>query len=140
MLSLLRISETLHVSKLVAKRSLVANSKLNVSSYKAVIFDMGGVILPSPFNVAYKWEKNHGLEQGTIFKAIKHNKNQSSWSKLERGELFLEQFYSPFAQEVSSLLPKEKSISADMIQDFMTNLSNALAKVRTSYSLINFFE
>ena len=42
----------------------------------------------------------------------------------------LEQFYLPFAKEVSSLLPKEKPISADMIQDFMTNLSNALAKVQ----------
>jgi hypothetical protein len=44
--------------------------------------------------------------------------------------LSLEQFYSPFAKEVSSLLPKENSIiSADMIEDFMTNLSNAMAKV-----------
>ena len=63
-------------------------------------------------------------------KAIKHNKNHGPWSQLERGELSLEQFYSPFAKEVSSLLPKENStISADMIEDFMTNLSIAMAKV-----------
>ena len=63
-------------------------------------------------------------------KAIKHNKNHGPWSQLERGELSLEQFYSPFAKEVSNLLPKENSIiSADMIEDFMTNLSIAMAKV-----------
>ena len=130
MLSLLRNPISNRVSPLIlSTKCLKTTSKLNLSTYKAVIFDMGGVILPSPFNAAYKWEKNHGFEQGTIFKAIKHNKNQSSWSQLERGELSLEQFYSPFAQEVSSLLPKEKVVSADMIEDFMNNLSNALAKV-----------
>ena len=130
MLSLLRNPLSKRLSPLIQRtKCLQTTSKLNVSTYKAVIFDMGGVILPSPFNVAYKWEKNHGLEQGTIFKAIKHNKNQSSWSKLERGELFLEQFYSPFAKEVSSLLPKEKAVTTEMIEDFMNNLSSALAKV-----------
>ena len=133
MLPLLRNPLSKRLSPLIQRtKCLQTTSKLNVSTYKAVIFDMGGVILPSPFTAAYKWEKNHGLEQGTIFKAIKHNKNHGPWSQLERGELSLEQFYLPFAKEVSSLLPKEKSISSDMIQDFMTNLSNALAKVRTS--------
>ena len=69
MLSLIRTPKTtICVSKLLTKCGPLRNSsKLNVSSYKAVIFDMGGVILPSPFTAAYKWEKNHGLEQGTIF-------------------------------------------------------------------------
>jgi hypothetical protein len=69
MLTLIRTPKTtIRVSKLLTKSVALRNSsKLNVSSYKAVIFDMGGVILPSPFTAAYKWEKTHGLEQGTIF-------------------------------------------------------------------------
>ena len=69
MLSLIRTTKSKTcVSKLLTKCAPLRNSsKLNVSSYKAVIFDMGGVILPSPFTAAYKWEKKHGLEQGTIF-------------------------------------------------------------------------
>ena len=45
----------------------------SATNYKAVIFDMGGVILPSPFAAAYNWENERGWERGTIFKAIKHN-------------------------------------------------------------------
>ena len=72
-----------------------STSPLNqCSPYKAVIFDMGGVILPSPFTAAYKWEEKHGLEKGSIFKAIKHNSGDGAWSMLERGELTLENFYS----------------------------------------------
>ena len=69
MLSLIRTTKsTAFVSKFLTKCAPLRNSsKLNVSSYRAVIFDMGGVILPSPFTAAYKWEKKHGLEQGTIF-------------------------------------------------------------------------
>ena len=87
---------------------------------------MGGVILPSPFAAAYKWEKDNGWEKGTIFKAVKHNKNDGSWSQLERGELTLEQFYSPFAKEVTELMG-EKYVSAEMIESFMQNLTRGLA-------------
>ena len=89
---------------------------------------MGGVILPSPFNAAYKWEKNHGFDQGTIFQAIKHNKNDGAWAQLERGEMSLEQFYTPFAKEVCDILPSGKSVNAEMIEDFMNHISEALAK------------
>ena len=125
MLSLLKIPG---ISKNIPRYFSTSLKRKNASSYKAVIFDMGGVILPSPFNAAYKWEKNHGFEQGTIFQAIKHNKNDGAWSKLERGEMSLEQFYSPFAKEVCDILPSGKSVNSEMIEDFMNHISEALAK------------
>lgn len=105
-----------------------STSPLNqCSPYKAVIFDMGGVILPSPFTAAYKWEEKHGLEKGSIFKAIKHNSGDGAWSLLERGELTLENFYVPFAREVADV-HKERPIDADLIENFMESLGDGLAK------------
>ena len=125
MLSLLKIHR---IGKNIISRRYFSTTLLNnASSYKVVIFDMGGVVLPSPFNAAYKWEKNHGFEKGTIFQAIKHNKNDGTWSKLERGEMSLEQFYSPFADEVCRILPSGKFVNAEMIEDFMNHLSDALS-------------
>ena len=105
-----------------------STSPLNQNgSYKAVIFDMGGVILPSPFTAAYKWEKEQGLEKGSIFKAIKHNSGDGAWSMLERGELSLEKFYAPFAEEVNQVY-KDKPVDAKMIESFMNSLEASLAE------------
>jgi len=94
---------------------------------KAVIFDMGGVILPSPFAAAYKWEARNKYERGSIFSAIKYGGSTGAWARLERGELTLEQFYRPFAEEVSALL-KDKTITAETIEEFMNNLISGLNK------------
>ena len=90
-----------------------------------MIFDMGGVILPSPFNAAYKWEAENGLEKGSIFKAISHHKKDGAGSKLERGELSLEQFYFPFTKEVSNV-HTGTPITEAMIESFMDTLSQEL--------------
>ena len=38
-----------------------------------------------------------------MFAAIKHNSHTGAWARLERGELSLEEFYEPFASEVSAM-------------------------------------
>ena len=38
-----------------------------------------------------------------MFAAIKHNSHTGAWARLERGELSLEEFYEPFAMEVSAM-------------------------------------
>lgn len=38
-----------------------------------------------------------------MFAAIKHNSHTGAWARLERGELSLEEFYEPFAREVSAM-------------------------------------
>jgi len=96
------------------------------SSHTAVIFDMGGVILPSPFSAAYKWEAEHGYSKGTVFAAIKQDPKQGAWARLERGELVLEDFYKPFADEAAAL-HRDPSITDDLVKDFMANLARSLA-------------
>ena len=87
---------------------------------------MGGVILPSPFSAAYKWEAEHGYSKGTVFATIKQDPKQGAWARLERGEMALEEFYKPFADEAAAL-HGDPSITDEIVKDFMANLARSLA-------------
>ena len=50
-----------------------------------------------------EWEAENGFDAGSMFAAIKHNSHTGAWARLERGELSLEEFYEPFAREVSAM-------------------------------------
>lgn len=39
--------------------------------YKAVAFDMGGVVIPTPLPIFNQFEDDHGLQRGSIVSAIK---------------------------------------------------------------------
>ena len=53
--------------------------------------------------ISSEWEAENGFEAGSMFAAIKHNSHTGAWARLERGELSLEEFYEPFASEVSAM-------------------------------------
>ncbi len=69
---------------------------------KAVIFDFGGVIIPSPIGSFSKLEAEFGLEAGTIVSLNMVNHHDNAWAKFERGELSLEEFISLFNEEARS--------------------------------------
>jgi epoxide hydrolase-like predicted phosphatase len=70
--------------------------------FKAVIFDLGGVVFSSPMQAFSKLEQQHGLERNFLNKMIVRNGNESAWSKLERGLLSLdEHFYKSFDDEIA---------------------------------------
>ena len=97
---------------------------------KAVIFDLGGVIAPSPFPIAHKWEELNGFKNGSIFSAVKFTGANGVWAKLERGELTVEEFYEPFAEEINALAIHGKdrhfTVTPEVIQDFMDNMRTGL--------------
>lgn len=68
---------------------------------KAVIFDIGGVVIQSPFPVISQFEVQYSLPEGSINATIKALGEDCSFAKLERGELSLERFCVPFANEFS---------------------------------------
>ena len=68
---------------------------------KAVIFDIGGVVIPSPFPLIERFERAHGLPVGSINATIKHYGHNGAFKKLERGEVTLEGFCVPFSTEYS---------------------------------------
>lgn len=62
--------------------------------YRAVIFDLGGVVLSSPFPAVRRFEIAHGLDEGAVACVIEANGEAGAWATFERGECNAEQFYA----------------------------------------------
>ncbi|XP_071848634.1 acyl-CoA dehydrogenase family member 10-like [Apostichopus japonicus] len=82
------------------------NFHISMSQYrtKAVIFDMGGVIIPKPFPVFDEFEKKLGVPSRTIRDVSIAKGPDSAFLKLERGELTAEEFEEEFSKECSEKL------------------------------------
>ncbi len=70
--------------------------------YRAVIFDLGGVVFPSPFEAFDAYDVATGLEPGTVRALIKTSSETGAWAQLERGELTLTAFYAALAAEATA--------------------------------------
>ena len=68
-------------------------------TYRAVIFDLGGVIFPSPFAAIREYERRIGIEPGFLGALITRQGHDGAWSALERGEIDPAQFGPAFTLE-----------------------------------------
>jgi putative hydrolase of the HAD superfamily len=68
-------------------------------AYRAVIFDLGGVVFPSPFDAFTDYERSHGLPDRFIRTVVAENADRSAWAGLERGELSMGDFIVAFSEE-----------------------------------------
>jgi putative hydrolase of the HAD superfamily len=62
------------------------------AGYHAVIFDLGGVVFPSPFAAFDDYDRDAGLEAGTVRALVRASSETGAWAALERGELTLPEF------------------------------------------------
>ncbi|KDQ60653.1 hypothetical protein JAAARDRAFT_31622 [Jaapia argillacea MUCL 33604] len=69
--------------------------------FKAVIFDVGGVVCKSPFVAIAEYEKENGIPHNYINCSIIGHGSQGAWQKFERGEIPLFPFYEAFGRELS---------------------------------------
>jgi putative hydrolase of the HAD superfamily len=69
--------------------------------YRAVIFDLGGVVFPSPFEAFDAYDRGNELEPGTMRALIRTSSESGAWAALERGELSMDEFVD--ALEVEAL-------------------------------------
>lgn len=67
-----------------------------MSVIEAVIFDLGGVVMGSPLHAITRYENDHGLPAGAVNRVVVESGDRGAWSRLERGELTVEAFFSPF--------------------------------------------
>jgi len=67
-----------------------------VTDLAGVLFDLGGVVVDSPLHALARYERDHGLAVNAINRAIVASGATGAWSRLERGELELADFYAPF--------------------------------------------
>jgi len=61
-------------------------------AYRAVIFDLGGVVFPSPFEAFDTYDHGNNLKKGTMRALIRRSSETGAWAALERGELTMDEF------------------------------------------------
>ncbi|KAG0368892.1 hypothetical protein BGZ54_000868 [Gamsiella multidivaricata] len=69
--------------------------------YKAVFFDIGGVVVGSPFSGIAAYEKENGLPVNYLNVAISRAGSNGAFQRLERGEMDLWAFYDDFSEQLS---------------------------------------
>lgn len=66
---------------------------------RAVIFDLGGVVLGSPLQAFLDYEREQGLAVGFLGRLVLQNGQGGAWAQLERGELAMAAFCEAFDAE-----------------------------------------
>jgi putative hydrolase of the HAD superfamily len=61
-------------------------------AFRAVIFDLGGVVFPSPFEAFDAYDHGNNLSKGTMRSLIRTSSETGAWAALERGELSMDEF------------------------------------------------
>lgn len=64
--------------------------------FRAVLFDLGGVVVGSPLEAIAAYEREAGIPPGFINGVVAATAPTGAWARLERGELGLEEFYPAF--------------------------------------------
>lgn len=70
---------------------------------RAVIFDLGGVILDSPLEAISAFERRHGIPRGTVNGLVVGSGDAGAWARHERGEVDRETFLTAFAAEFTAI-------------------------------------
>jgi putative hydrolase of the HAD superfamily len=68
-------------------------------SFRAVIFDLGGVVLDSPLHAIAAYENELGIPAGFVNRVVVDTGPDGAWSRLERGELSRRAFEDAFEAE-----------------------------------------
>jgi len=71
------------------------------SEYRAVIFDLGGVVFPSPFDAFDDYDVTAGYAAGSVRGLIRTSSETGAWAALERGELSLDEFCTALELEAT---------------------------------------
>lgn len=69
---------------------------------RAVIFDLGGVVVDSPLHAIARYEREIGIPENSINRVVASTAPGGAWSRLERGELRLEAFYPAFDEDCAA--------------------------------------
>ena len=68
-------------------------------AFRAVIFDLGGVVFPSPFEAFDAYDHGNNLGKGTMRSLIRTSSETGAWAALERGELTMDEFVTALEAE-----------------------------------------
>ncbi|XP_074642209.1 acyl-CoA dehydrogenase family member 10-like [Tubulanus polymorphus] len=103
----------------MSKRLLCSSA---VNQIKAVIFDMGGVILPPPEPIFTAHEEKLNLPQGTLVDVIRENGEDGAWMTLERGEITPQDFAKKFSEECEKKVGRRMDMTG-LLPSFHSDLA-----------------
>ena len=66
------------------------------------MFDLGGVVMPSPLDAFRSYEATAGLPHRFLSEVVVQSGDDGAWSRLERGELSMAEFADEFEAECSA--------------------------------------
>jgi putative hydrolase of the HAD superfamily len=69
---------------------------------RAVIFDLGGVVLGSPLHAIADYERERGIRTGAVNRVVADTGSTGAWSRLERGLCDLAGFAPAFEAECAA--------------------------------------
>ena len=87
---------------------------------RAIIFDLGGVVLGSPLHAIAAYERELGIPKNFINHVVVDTAPDGAWSRLERGEISMETFYTDFEADCQAA---GQSISARAMFERMAQAS-----------------
>ncbi|XP_030622597.1 acyl-CoA dehydrogenase family member 10, partial [Chanos chanos] len=87
-------------------------SVASTTGFKAVVFDMYGVLIPSPVPKATEWEDKNRVPRGTIGKAIRTGGDSNSWRRFMRGEIDSEEFVKAFSLDCSKIVGSQVHVGS----------------------------
>jgi putative hydrolase of the HAD superfamily len=67
---------------------------------RAVIFDLGGVVIDSPLHAIQRYERELGIPEGVVNRVVVDTGPHGAWSRLERGEVSMPDFHRDFEAEL----------------------------------------
>ena len=69
---------------------------------RAVIFDLGGVVLGSPLHAIAAYEREQGIAAGSVNRVVAATGAEGAWGRLERGLIGLAAFVPAFEAECTA--------------------------------------
>jgi putative hydrolase of the HAD superfamily len=91
------------VSKVLRQQRVVGLIVECPAVLRAVLWDLGGVILTSPFEAFARYERAAGLPTGFLRSVNATDPHDNAWARLERGEITADEFDGAFARESAAL-------------------------------------
>jgi putative hydrolase of the HAD superfamily len=71
-------------------------------AFRAVIFDLGGVVLGSPLHAIAAYEVERGIPAGSVNRVVAETGAEGAWGRLERGVIGLAVFAPAFEAECAA--------------------------------------
>ena len=101
---------------------------------RAVLFDIGGVLVASPFAGFASYERSVGLPSGSIRRINSTNPDDNAWARFERGGIDLEAFCHAFEGEAATLglTVDARSVLASMRGGVVPAMVRALERVHAT--------